>query len=232
MGLEFVTRAQTLALPRLRAQDVITANPVKKEIWYQKTEEYKEWRYTNTSAFLWFRDRSGTGTTSEFVEILRLFDEHESDLIDTVAYFCRKKTSRPVAILRSIVIQLGRSSQSRVEVLDDAQKSDMLSLLEPESSTDKNVEVLWDLLQSLLQPCSNRKVCLMLDGIDALHTENLRGFASRLHRISNTARSESGTRSTGDFWCKLLITSRPNIQLTEIFRNEVFIDPDTEISGP
>lgn len=83
MGLEFVTRAQTLALPGLRAQDVITANPVKKEIWYQKTEEYKEWRYTDTSAFLWFRDRSGTGTTSEFVEILRLFDEHESDLIDT-----------------------------------------------------------------------------------------------------------------------------------------------------
>lgn len=232
MGLEFVTRAQTLALPGLRAQDVITANPVKKEIWYQKTEEYNEWRYTDTSAFLWFRDHSGTSTTAEFMEILRHLDEHESDLVDTVAYFCPKKTSRPVAILRSIIIQLGRSSQSRVELLDDAQKSEMLSLLEPESFTGKSIEVLWDLLQSLLQPCSNRKVCLMLDGIDALHTEDLRGFARRLHRISSTARSESDTRSTGDFWSKFLITSRPNVQLAEIFRNEMFIDPDTEISGP
>ena len=167
MGLEFVTRAQTLALSGLRAQDVSTTNPLKKEIWYQKTEEYNTWKDTDTSTFLWFRDRSGTRTTSEIEEILRLLDERESDLVDKVAYFCPKKSLRQVAILRSVVIQLGRSSQSRVDLLDDAQKSDMLSLIEPESSTGKDIEVLWVLFQNLLRPCSNRKVCLILDGIDA-----------------------------------------------------------------
>ena len=129
-----------------------------------------------------------------------------------------------------MIIQLGRSRPSRVDLLDDTQKSNLLSLIEPEDST--HTRVLWDLFQSLLQPCSDRKVFLVLDGIDALHSEDLRGFATNLHRIWNYARSESTMSSNRGFWFKVLITSRPNVQLAELFKNEKVVDPDTERSGP
>ena len=225
-----MTRVQRVALPELCPQDVSTADSVNKETWYLMTEEYKIWERADNSRFLWFRGRAGTGKTSEILRIIRSFDEGESDLVDKVAYFCPKMPSRPVTILRSMIIQLGRSSQSRINLLDDTQKSNMLSLIEPENST--GIRVLWDLFQSLLQPCSDRKVCLVLDGIDALHSEDLRGFATNLHRIWNNARSESTVRSNREFWFKVLITSRPNVQLAEIFKNEKMIDPDTERSGP
>ena len=225
-----MTRVQRVALSELCAQDVSTADSVNKETWYLMTEEYKIWERADTSRFLWFRGRAGTGKTSEISRIIRSFDKGESHAVDKIAYFCPKMSSRPVTILRSMIIQLGRSSQSRVNLLDDTQKSNMLSLIEPENSTD--TRVLWDLFQSLLQPCSERKVYLVLDGIDALHSEVLREFATNLNRIWNNALSESTVRSNREFWFKVLITSRPNVQLAEIFKNEKMIDPDTERLGP
>ena len=182
-----MTRVRRVALSELSAQDVSTADSVNKETWYLMTEEYKIWEREDTSRFLWFRGRAGTGKTSEISRIIRSFDEDGRDLVDKVAYFCPKMPSSPVTILRSMIIQLGRSSQSRVSLLDDTQKSDMLALIEPENSTD--ISVLWGLFRSLLQPCADRKVCLVLDGIDALHSEDLKGFATNLYRIWNYARS-------------------------------------------
>lgn len=194
------------------------------------TEQYKKWERADTSRFIWFRGRAGTGKTSEISRIIRSFDKGESDLVDKIAYFCPKLASRPVTIIRSLIIQLGRSSQSRIDSLNDTQKSNILSLSEPGNSTD--IEVLWGLFQSLLHSCSNRKVCLVLDGIDALHSEDLKGFATNLRRIWKNARSESIIRSNRESWFKVLITSRPNVQLAEIFRNDEMIDPDTERLGP
>lgn len=225
-----MTRIQRVALSELCAQDVSTADSVNKDTWYLMTEEYKTWERADTSRFLWFRGRAGTGKTSEILRIVRSFDEGESDPVDKVAYFCPKIPSRAVTVLRSMIIQLGRSSQSRVDLLDDTQKSDLLSLIDAENST--GIRVLWGLFQSLLQPCSDRKLCLVLDGVDALHSEDLKGFATNLHRIWNNARSESTMRSNREFWFKVLITSRPNVQLAETFKNEKMIDPDTERSGP
>ena len=223
-----MTRVQRVALSELCTPDVSTADLVNKETWM--TKEYEIWERADTSEFLWFRGPAGIGKTSEISRIIRSFDEGESDAVDRVAYFCPKMTSRPVTILRSMILQLGRSSQSRVNLLDDTQKSNMLSLIEPENSTD--TRVLWDLFQSLLQSSLDRKVCLVLDGIDALHSEDLGGFAANLHRVWNIARSGSTMRSNREFWFKVLITSRPNVQLAEIFKNEKMIDPDTERSGP
>lgn len=224
-----MTRVQHVALSELCAQEISTVDSVNKETWYLMTEEYKIWERADTSRFLWFRGREGTGKTSEVSRIIRSFDEGESDAVDKVAYFCPKTPSRPVTILRSMIIQLGRSSQSRINLLDDTEKSNMLSLIESENST--GIRVLWDLFQSLLQASSDRKVCLVLDGIDALHSEDLRRFATSLYRIWNNARSESTIRSNRGSWFKVLITSRPNVQLAEIFKNERMIDPDTERSG-
>ena len=224
-----MTRVQRVALSELCAQDVSIADSVNKDTWYLMTEEYKIWERADTSRFLWFRGRAGTGKTSEISRIIHSFDEGERDPVDKVFYFCPKIPLKAVSILRSMIIQLGRSSRSRVDLLDDTQKSDLLSLIEPENST--GIRVLWGLFQSLLQPCSDRKVCLVLDGMDALHSEDLKGFATNLHRIWNEARSESTRRSNREFWFKVLITSRPNVQLAEIFKNETMIDPDTERSG-
>jgi Cdc6-like AAA superfamily ATPase len=223
-----MTRIQQIPLPKIRGQDTSTVNLVNQENWYQRTGEYKKWERADTCEFLWFRGRSGTGKTSETKEILRSFDEVKSELVDTVAYFCPRMSLKSETVLRSMVIQLGRRYQPRVSLLDPTQKSDLLSLIESEIST--SVEVLWGLFHSLLQT-SDRKVCIILDGIDALPLEDLRGFATSLHRIWSTARSESITRSTKNFWFKVLVTSRPNIELFEIFRNEMLIDPDTERSG-
>lgn len=224
-----MTRAERVSIPELRDHDASIANLVNKGTWYTTTEEYKIWECADTSVFLWFRGQSGTGKTSEVSKILRFIDEGESDLVDKVAYFCPKTSLRSTTVLRSIVMQLGRSSLARFDLLDDTQKSVMLSLTEPEYSAD--IKVLWDLFQSLAQPCWDRKVCLVLDGVDTLHSADLKGFAITLHRIWSTTKSESTRRSTKDSWFKVLITSRPNVQLAEIFRNETLIDPDTEISG-
>lgn len=224
-----MTRAHRLSTVELRAQDVNTADLVNKKTWYTMTEEYKIWDCADTSVFLWFRGRAGTGKTSELSKIVGFLDESESVLVDKVAYFCPKTSSRPATILRSIIIQLLLSCQSRFNLLDDIQKNDMLSLTEPEHPT--GVGDLWNLLQSLLQPCLERKVCLVLDGIDALHSEDLKGFATTLHRIWSTIKSESTKHSTRGYWLKILITSRPNVQLAYIFGKETMIDPDTEISG-
>ena len=152
---------------------------------------------SNTSRFLWFRGREGTGKTSEISRIIRSFDEGTSDGVDKVAYFCPKTPSRPVTILRSMIIQLGRSTQSRINLLDNTEKRNMLSLIEPKTSTD--TRVLWDLSENLLRVSSDRKVCLVLDGIDALHSEDLNGFATNLYCIWNNARSKPPICSKREF---------------------------------
>ncbi len=222
-------RVQQVDLSKIRAQNTRTVNAVGKEMWYQTTEEYKEWVRRDTSDFLWFRGRSGTGKTSEITRILRHFDEGKSDLVDTIAYFCTRMSSRTNTVLRSIAIQLGLKFHPRFDRLNDAQKYDMLSLVEPECSIV--VRVLWNLVRSLLQPCSGRKVCLFLDGIDALHSEDLEDFATNLHGIWSNIRSEPSTSSSRDCWFKVLISSQPNIELAEILRDVNFVDPDTERSG-
>ena len=221
-----MTHFQHVPISELCAQNVSVVDSVDKETWYLMTEEYKTWERADTSVFLWFRGRARTGKTSQVSKIVR---EGESGSVDRVAYFCPKVSSKPVTILRSIIIQLGRSSQSSVNLLDNTQKSNMLSLIEPENSA--GTEVLWDLFQSLLRPFLNRKVCLVLDGIDALHSEDLRQFAKRLHGIWITTQSSPTTPGNGKPWFKVLITSRPNVQLAEIFKNEPMIDPDTERIG-
>ena len=192
-----MTHVQHLALSELCAQDLSKAGSVNKEIWYLTTEEYKQWERANTSRFLWFRGREGTGKTSEISRIIRSFDEGTSDGVDKVAYFCPKTPSRPVTILRSMIIQLGRSTQSRINLLDNTEKRNMLSLIEPKTSTD--TRVLWDLSENLLRVSSDRKVCLVLDGIDALHSEDLNGFATNLYCIWNNARSKPPICSKREF---------------------------------
>ena len=225
-----MTRAHRISIPELRDQDVSAADLFYKRTWYTETEEYKIWENADTSVFLWFRGRSGTGKTPEVSRILRCLDEDESNCIDKVAYFCPKISSRPGVILRSFVIQLARSNQSRFNLLTDIQKSEMLSLIEPEYSTE--IGVLWKLFQILLQPCLNRSVCLILDGIDTLYSEDLRKFATTLHSVFNNAKSKSNTGLARACCFRVLITSRPNVELAEILRNETMIDPDTEKSGP
>ena len=225
-----MTRARCISIPELRDQDVSAVDSDNKRTWYTETEEYKIWKHADTSVFLWFRGRSGTGKTPEVSRILRCLDEDESDCIDKVAYFCPKTSSRPRVILRSFVIQLARSNQSRFNLLTDIQKSEMLSLIEPEYST--RIEVLWQLFQVLLQPCMDRSVCLILDGIDALYSKDLRKFAATLHSVFNNTKSRSNTGLARTCCFRVLITSRPNVELAEIFRKETMIDPDTEKSGP
>ena len=185
-----------LPLSELRAQEDSPANQINKTTWYQMTEEYEIWERSDTSAFLWFRGRSGAGKTSEITEILQLFDEGENGLVATVAYFCPKMPAKIKTVLRSIIIQLGQSSFSWVNSLDCVQKCDILSLIQPENSV--GIEKLWNLFQSLLQALSDRKVCLILDGIDALHPEDLRGFTTKyiafgvLHN-SNLPRAQPGS---------------------------------------
>ena len=224
-----MNRLQQIDLSKIRAQNISTVIAVGKDTWYQTTEEYKEWIHRDTSDFLWFKGRSGTGKTSEITRILRHFDKGKSDLVDTIAYFCPRMSPRTNTILRSIAIQLGHKFHPRVDRLNNAQKYNMESLFERECST--SVGVLWNLVRSLLQPYSGRKVCLFLDGIDALHPEDLEDFATNLHCIWSNIRSELSTSSSRDCWFKVLISSRPNIELAEILGNVNFVDPDTERSG-
>ena len=225
-----MTRAQCIGIPELRNQDVSAADSHNKRTWYTETEEYKMWKHADTSVFLWFKGRSGTGKTPEISRILHCLDEDESDCIDKVAYFCPKTSSKPGVILRSLVIQLARGNRSRFNLLTDKQKSEMSSLTEPEYSTD--IAVLWNLFRILIQPCLNRTVCLILDGIDVLYSEDLRKFATTLHSIFNDAKSKSNAGLVARTCCiRFLITSRPNVELAEIFSNEMMIDPDTEKSG-
>ncbi|RDW58337.1 hypothetical protein BP5796_12267 [Coleophoma crateriformis] len=222
---EIMTRIGQVDLYDIRRQDCSIVNQANQQNWYQMTEGYKNWKRSHASEFLWFRGRAGTAKTPEINNILRIFDETENEVVDTIAYFCPRMSLRSKMILRSIVIQLGRSSQSRVSLLGPTQKGDLLSLIEPETSM--RVEVLWDLFQSLLD-VSDRNLCLILDGIDALPLEDLGGFAKTLHRIWDITRSKFASRPDRKIWFKVLITSRPNLELLEILGEGMFIDPDIE----
>lgn len=224
-----MSRLQEGNITEIRGRITSNDNQAAKEKWYRNTREYKEWKGAETSEFIWFRGRTDTGKTLEAANVLHFYDETKGNEVDAIAYFCRRSSERTETILHSIIIQLGRSGESRVESLDDEQKRNLLLLAECSSSI--GTELLWGIFQSLLRSYSGRNVCMILDGVDALHSEDLEGFAARLYRIWRSARDAIKSESTKTFWIKLLITSRPHVELAEIFRNESVIDPDTDMLG-
>lgn len=225
-----MTRLKDFSLPEIRAQKPMayTGNKASSE-WYQTSEEYRKWERSDSFEFLWFRGRSGTGKTAAAAKTIELLDEREPEVVDVVAYFCSQGSLKTEDLLRSIIIQLGRRNESRIRELDNAQKSEMLTVIDSKNTID--AESLWGLFGSLLGACLDRKICLILDGINVMPPKEGERFARRLYRTWKEARSQSSALLNGRFCYKVLVTSHPNVELAEALENATFIDPDTEISG-
>ena len=213
----------------LRAQDVKLAASHETAAYYADSKEYTAWRAAEKSAFLWFIHHPEADLLAEMSSIVCSLDESQSDSIAKVAYFCPKTPLKPLAVLRSMVLQLGRSSAINHGALHHEQSRQIMSIFRNEDFSPN--EELWSLFESLLQRFSNQDVYLILGGIDSLNSEDLKVFTRRLRRIWSTKESQSASVSSRHSWLKVLISSGPNQQLADTFKSEPSVDPDKERRG-
>jgi hypothetical protein len=209
--------------------------------WFIKSPEYRTWSsWADTSVrptqFLWYTGRPGTEKTGALTAAVKrlqcTFDE--SPTLDVVYFFCSPpaetgttfslSSASTAEILRSLIAQFVSRDKQRFHTLPSDDKERIRSTFNPV------LELLpqgsWRLIELLLRSRPDRRVHIIIDGLDAIRPEEDRIlFTSELRRLWDSIVSEPGMN------LKILITSLPYAHIRDAFAHLPFIDPFTEVMG-
>lgn len=207
--------------------------------WFRNSHEYRtwsSWNATTISQFLWYTGRPGTGKTAALTFIVEeLLDTFQaSSTVDIVYFFCSLPTKagarigRPstasLEVLRSLIAQLIACDPKRLYNLTCDNQERIRSVFNP--VLDLSPKVFWRTIELLLRSQLERRVYIIIDGLDAIKPEEDRNFfANELRRLLDSLMSEP------DMNFKILVTSPPYASMREAFAHLSFIDPFTEVMG-
>jgi hypothetical protein len=209
--------------------------------WFLQSPEYRTWSsWADTSVrptqFLWYTGRPGTGKTGALISVVKeLLDTfHASPTLDVVYFFCSPPTETGATIgrsstatadiLRSLIAQLVCRDKQRFYGLTSDDQERIRSIFNP--VLELLHKAFWNLIGLLLRSRPDRRVHIIIDGLDAIRPEEDRIlFTNELRRLWDSLVSEPKMN------LKILVTSRPYAPIRDAFAHLPFIDPFTEVMG-
>ena len=190
--------------------------------WLLEGEKHKQWIESKHSSVLWISGFPGSGKTflaskaiDNVKELLaqRVTSNARHQWVEGFAFFycSRHEEARntPLAVLRSLVRQLSTAGSYADRVHENLVQCYEKSR---QSGSGLTLKVCEDLLQSFVRSYSNTTILL-----DALDECNERSRSQLMDTLEHLV-SDPGTR------VKLLVSSRPDADIRERFRNKPFIE--------
>ncbi|RDW63420.1 hypothetical protein BP6252_10965 [Coleophoma cylindrospora] len=211
--------------------------------WFLESKQYSTWTSTNNSGssharFLWYTGRPDSGKSAALTYVVDRL-RSSSETIDLIYFFGsipsveRSRTARSnvtaARVLESLITQLIHcdsvySYGKRLSSLATDDRERLRSISKP--ALELSSKMLWDLFGRLLRYKMERRVLVIIDGLDAIQPEEDRNrFVRQLRDLWDSLALELSATS------KFLVSSLPYDPIRQAFVNLPFIDPITEVTA-